>query len=307
MSFLSLGIINKKILFAVFAGLFKLGANIFLNHSKVKMNSHPCILGINAGLGLNLSIFPFLYLKLKNKQIKYLNALEQITKKNKINSFNNSNYQRKKKIYLFILLIASLDFLQKFLSFFFREQFLENFWIFDTCLLLIFSLFILKTKFYSHHFLSLIMILIIGISLIVINYYEGNITFLEVIITLLTEIFFSLENVICKYSMEVKFFSPYEICFYVGLFELIIFSLLLIIFTNVPASSSDLMNHLNNNHIDDFFVYIVQLDMNEALIFILLMFLRCIFILFGFVTVDYFTPAHIVLILILGEINFFIY
>ena len=81
MSFLSLGIINKKILFAVFAGLFKLGANIFLNHSKVKMNSHPCILGINAGLGLNLSIFPFLYLKLKNKQIKYLNALEQITKK----------------------------------------------------------------------------------------------------------------------------------------------------------------------------------------------------------------------------------
>ena len=47
-----------------------------------------------------------------------------------------------------------------------------------------------------------------------------------------------------------------------------------------------------------------ELDLTEGLIFVLLMLLRCIFILFGFVTVDYFTPAHIVLILIIGEVSF---
>ena len=34
------------------------------------------------------------------------------------------------------------------------------------------------------------------------------------------------------------------------------------------------------------------------------MFGRCIFILFGYVTVDHFTPLHVVLILIIGEISF---
>ena len=31
---------------------------------------------------------------------------------------------------------------------------------------------------------------------------------------------------------------------------------------------------------------------------------RCIFILFGFITVDYFSPMHTVLILIIGEVSF---
>ena len=224
MKYISLGSINKKIFYALFAGVFKLGANIFLHHSKVKMNSHPCILGINAGLGLSLSFIPFLYLKLKNKRIKDLNVSSQATKTNITASSNNVKEKIKTKKYFYILVIAFLDFFQKFLSFFFREQFLENFWIFDTCLILFFSFLILRNKFYPHHYLSLIMILIIGISLIAINYYEGNITFWEVAITLLTEIFYSFENVICKYSMEIKFSSPYEICFYAGLFELLLFS-----------------------------------------------------------------------------------
>ena len=40
------------------------------------------------------------------------------------------------------------------------------------------------------------------------------------------------------------------------------------------------------------------------MIFILSMFGRCFFILAGFITLDYFTPLHIVLILIIGEISF---
>ena len=301
MKYISLGTINKKILFSVFAGLFKFGANIFLYHSEVKMNSHPCILSVNAGLGLSLSFFPFLYLKLRDRK---LNSSKSSSKIQISFIYNNEMTKKSKKKYLYILVIASLDFLQKFLTFFFSKLFLENFWIFDTCLLLIFSSLILKAKFYSHHFFSLIMMIIIGIILNVINYYESNITFWEVAVTLLTEIFYCLENVICKHTMEIKFSSPYEICFYVGLFELILFSVLLIIFTNVPLSSIEKMNHLNENYIDDIYNYLDKVDITEGFIFVLLMLLRCIFILFGFVTVDFFTPAHIVLILIVGEVSF---
>ena len=64
------------------------------------------------------------------------------------------------------------------------------------------------------------------------------------------------------------------------------------------------MNYLNEEYIDNFYIYIDKINLYEVLIFILSMFGRCIFILFGYVLVDYFTPLHIVLILIIGEISF---
>ena len=211
--------------------------------------------------------------------------------------------KRKRRNY-YILSIAVLDFLQKFLTFFYVKLFLENFWIFDSFLILLFSFLILKIKVYKHHFFSLIMIIIIGIILNIINYYDNNVTFLHVFVTLMTEIFYCLENVICKLAFDVKFCTPYEVCFFVGLFELIIFTLLLIFFSNVSISGSENMNHLNEEYIDNFSVYIDKINLNEILIFILSMFGRGIFILFGYVLVNDFTPLHIVLILIIGEISF---
>ena len=57
MALISLGTINKKIFFAVIAGIFELIASIFL-YKEVNFESHPSIAGINAGLGLSLSFFP---------------------------------------------------------------------------------------------------------------------------------------------------------------------------------------------------------------------------------------------------------
>ena len=57
-------------------------------------------------------------------------------------------------------------------------------------------------------------------------------------------------------------------------------------------------------NIESFSGYIKELDLKEILIFILLLFLRCIFILFGFIAINYFEATHIVLIVIIGEISF---
>ena len=312
MSIISLGNIDKRLLFSLFGAVFKLIANIILYHSKVKMREHPCILGINAGIGLSLAFFPFLYLKIKSRIYSSPNSSQAITAKmlSEKGSINlNYKNKRKNKInwkkYFYILMVSLLDFTQKFLTFFYPDLFLENFWIFDSSLLLLFSFLILKAKVYSHHLISLIMIIIIGIALIVVNYNndDKNI-FIEIVITLTTEIFFSLENVVCKLAVNVKFTSPYEVCFYVGIFELIIFSILLIIFTNVPIYGGEYMNIVSEEHIDNYNIYKENYNFTEAMIFILSMFGRCIFILAGFVTLDYFTPLHIVLILIIGEISF---
>ena len=148
------------------------------------------------------------------------------------------------------------------------------------------------------------MIIIIGIALIAININNDDNIFMKIIITLLTEILFSLEQVVCKLAVNIRYTSPYEVCFYAGFFELIIYSILLLIFTNVSAYGGEYMNITSEEHIDDYNVYKENYDLGEAMIFILSMFGRCFFILAGFITLDYFTPLHIVLILIIGEISF---
>ena len=307
MAIISLGTINKKILFAIISGSLKLFANIILYHSEIKMNDHPCILGINAGIGLCLAFFPHLYIYLRSRRLYDQKSSTLITDEYLIYNDNASTVEdeKRKKKYYYILSVAICEFIQKFLTFFYVSLFLENFWIFDSFLLMVFSFLILKTKIYAHHFFSLVMIIIIGIILISINYYNKEITFWHVIITLVTEIFFSLEFVFCKLTMDHKFSSPYEICMHIGFLELIIFTLLLILSTNIPISSSESMNHLNNEYIDNFFIYIRKFNWKELLIFIFCMLLRGNFILFGFITVDHFTPSHIVLIIIIGECSAF--
>ena len=87
--------------------------------------------------------------------------------------------------------------------------------------------------------------------------------------------------------MNNYFCSPFEICFYEGLFEIII-NIILIKYTNK----------------DNFSAYYEKLNSKEIRIFILLMFSRLSFKIFTLLTIKYFTPSHAVLLLIIGEISF---
>ena len=83
-----------------------------------------------------------------------------------------------------------------------------------------------KSKLYRHHYLSIVIILIIGL---VIDFVEGNIQkdFTDniklILLSFLRVILLSLVYVLIKYTMEKKYASPYEIGFYNGLINLIIF------------------------------------------------------------------------------------
>lgn len=75
-------------------------------------------------------------------------------------------------------------------------------------------------------------------------------------IKLFTEVLISLDVNVGKYSLETKFYSPYEMCCYVGIIEFILYSSLF--------SLSNIFKIINKFKVDfkqfekiDIFVYII--------------------------------------------------
>ena len=143
------GNINKKIFFAIIGGVFKLLAEYILFKVKKEIGEYPFILGINAGLGMFLSLFPFLYEKIRSRRLNKTNIFIEKSIRPKdpyLVKYNKIKYYK----YFFILIGGILDFLQKFFSFYFVDDFQNNIWIFNIFFFSLFSFLILKTKLYKH-------------------------------------------------------------------------------------------------------------------------------------------------------------
>ena len=310
MAIISFGNINKKILFAIFGGIFKLLSDLlikFLRKSKkIEIREHPFILGINAGLGYCISFIPFLIFK---RNYDYLNQKNfDVDEKLIYNETNDYFLEKREKKFRPWLIIAFCDFFQKLLSFIYIS--LYNFWMFDILFILIFSHFILKVKLYKHHFISLMLIIIFGIIInIIYNIYEeiSEEFFFKILNTSIIEIIFSLQIVVAKYAMEYKLSSPYEICLFEGVFILVINLILLIIFTFIPMSEIKYIKNTKYEgkmYIDNFFQYFSKISYIEVISFIIIMLGRFGFNIFCLLIIKYFTPSHSIIILIIGEVYF---
>ena len=172
---ISCGDINKNIIYVLIGGLGKIFAEVIYDVDR-EITKHPFYLGIASGLGMSLSLIPFFVFKKKSKtqkdQLIFIN-----NEKNSI-SYNNNNKKdkNKKKLkyqkYLLILASAFLDFAQKILSYVFIDNIDYNFWIFDMIFLSLFSYIVLKIKLYIHQYLTIGIMIILGISINVINLYD---------------------------------------------------------------------------------------------------------------------------------------
>ena len=310
MAFISCGNINKKIFYSMIGVILKFLFDFILkmmrDNNDINLAKQPFMLGFNASLGLCLSFIPYLIFK---KNYDYLEQRKFSDDEKLI--YNDSDdliYEKRENKHYPLLIFSFCDFFQKFLSFIYHG--LDNFWIFDILFIMIFSYFILKMKLYTHHFISLILILIFGIVIIIIYYLNEERNwelFFQILNTFIVEILFSLEIVVAKYAIEFKYCSPYEICLFCGILSLIIFSLLLIIFTFIPMSEINYIRKVEYEgkmYVDNFIYYFSNLSLIEIIYFILSMVHRFGFTLFCLLTTKYCTPSHIVIILILGEIYF---
>ena len=167
-----------------------------------------------------------------------------------------------------------------------------NIWIFDILFISLFSYLILKKKIYKHHYISIIIIIITGVSLDIIlgNYNDFYYNIGPNIINFVCEILFSLGLVINRYTMEFKFCSVYEICFYQGIIGFFLYVLLLIL--------SKYIKFLNN-----FFDNFEGFKTKHIFIFIIIVIFQFIHNLCIFNTIINTSTCHILIIIVLGELS----
>ena len=111
--------------------------------------------------------------------------------------------------------------------------------------------------------------------------------------------------------METKFCSPYEISFYEGFFVLIINIILLIIISNFEVSEhSGILKVFKHSKyrekifLDNWNYYIDKFDGKEFFVFCLAAINRVLYNLFSLLTIKYFTPSHVIIILLFGEMEY---
>ena len=321
---ISKGYINKYILFALIAGLSKCFVSImvFKFDKFANYNKHPLIIGFNAGIGMSLSIIPLIIVKTKSRRDKTNDKSkenQQLSLKGTRISLGDVNYIEKydkKKLriqkYLILLACAFLDFAQKFLSFFLKKLIINNIWMFNIIFISLFDYLIMKAKLYRHQYISCIIIVLIGIAATVVGLLGDNerIT-VKLFLCIGIEIMYSLAIVLAKFLMDHRACSPFDVTFYEGIFALIVNSILLAIFTNIPITDEDgkldkilkLTEYNGKIYIDHFIASFKDMQVGEVFFFILSALGRLISNLFGHIVVKHYTSSHIILVLILGEIG----
>jgi len=310
MRYISLGDINKKLLYILVGSLSKLIAELILYFftNDIKMDNHPFILGINSNLGMILAFIPDIIVKcsIKNKILKG----KKLPNQNPL--IIEETKQKKLKIRLKILIIALcciLDYIQKILTFLYSQYIINNLWIFDIVFLGSFSYLILGLKLYSHQYLSSLIMIILGIILNAIE-VEYNIELIyKLLLSFMIGIFYNLGLVIAKYGMDSLFMTPYEITYYEGIFGIVVNIIFLTIATNIELINPPLIIELaksckykDKTYLDNFYDYWESFHGIEILLFIVEMFSRALFNLFGHIIAKDFTPSHVILLLMLGEV-----
>ena len=173
-------------------------------------------------------------------------------------------------------------------------------------------MFILNEKLYRHQYLSLILIIIVLlISIFWYDYSNIKEKIYDFLLVLYIEFVYSINHVLNKYLMETKFCNPYEISFYEGIFALIINIILLSIISNIeiPKYSGVLKVFKHKNYdgkiyIDNFKYYMDKFSAKEFFVFLLVAFNRVSYNLFSLLTIKHFTPSHVIIILLFGEMEY---
>lgn len=292
---ISIGKIDKNIFYPIAAGILKFNFKLILPHTNLK--DHPLILSVCSSFGMSLSFFLFLIYKWRSRS--KLNKYKKNNKNNEANKkktleieleYNNQYEEISTDKFRYIFLSSILDFMMTILVYFFCVNLKLNLWMFDILFICMFSHVILKSKLYKHQYLCLMIIIILGI-IINLNLYfyqkESKTNIIEVVIKYFSEIIFSLGLVLNKFTIEKKFASPYEICFIQGIINLILYIICLLIFKDL----------------DDFFSYWYELDNIEIYLFLILTVIQFIFNLFILMTLKIFTVCHILIIIVIAELE----
>ena len=286
----SIGVVDKNFVYMIVGGFFRFFVNLFLGPNILSpILSHSLVMNIASSLGLMISIIPMIIYKIRNNEMKCCcEFVENVVKYDLV--YNDSYRKVTYGKYKWILLSSIIDFIQTVVFDEFTGNCKANMWIFDILFMSFFSFFFFKIKLYIHHYISIILIICVGISLdIYLSHYIFN--DIDVVISMLfkfiSEIILSFGFVIDKYTMEKKFCSPYEMCFFHGAVNFIL-SLILLSFSR----------EIGLDNYDEFFQ---NFSSEKFWAFFLMMITQLIFNIFILIINKNKTPCHIIIMLIIGQ------
>ena len=261
-----------------------------------------------------LSIIPLIISKRlsrrKNKpepEIKFDNDSLKLTKSDTYYIYHNKAEDEKKKkikiLNFYTFLSGLIDFLFNSLSFLYYlynkdikksyEEWFSCALAFQIVALYVLSIFILKTHFYKHHYLSILINSVVFIVLLILDIKEDNfdVAYDPAYFAVLALI--NLENIFGKKAMIFGYISPYALLFLIGVYKSILIIIFLVIFIPIMLS-------IENN----FFADKNNFDSIQVLILIGTFFTNFLKNLFNWILVDRFSPSHLALALIFEFISF---
>ena len=308
---ISFGKINRYIILILFGAIFR-SLLTLLEQNSVNFeneNKHPIVYSMIYSLGLCLNFILVLIIKFRKKSAKEVERKKSVVdnllpldKDNRINAFANMNIKQitNKEKYLWILLISIIDYISYvfFCKFWVNYDNYLNTWAFTIGFMSIFSYKILQIKYYRHHYLCIIVIIIEGISYNIIShkfYPEAFMkNYLYYLSFLVTEVIFSLLSVLDKYLIHKKYINSYEILFSQGIIEFILGLITLTITTKI-------------NKLDNFFDFIHSFSNNgkEIVIFVALIIDQFFVYAVQITVIDIFSPFHVFLMKIINEFILF--
>ena len=284
--FLGIGNIDKNIIFMLIGGLLRFFVNLFLGQDILSsILNHTLVMNFSTSLGLMLSFIPMIIYKIRNKE---MNCCVKNVKYDLV--YNNLYEALIYGKYKWILLSSFIDFIQNMVIQQFCMYCRINMWIFDILFISIFSFIIFKIKLYLHHYISVLLIIFVGISLDIylkLYYFNDADYVVQMLCKFISEIALSMGLVIDKYTMEKKFCSPYEICFYHGLIN---FSLSLILLS--------FSREIGLDNYDEFFL---NPSFEKFYAFMIFMVTQFVFNIFIFIINKNTTPCHILIMVIIGQ------
>ena len=258
-----------------------------------------------------LSLIPFFIKKCLTN-----NKAKTIIDENKNDLRNNNDYiynnaykeeiiKKSKNLKILTFMVGFTDSLSKIIYFlcfyYYTVENLDFFSLFSSEVVIrivlqyILSVIILKTYFYKHHYLSIIINVISLISLSIFDIKYGNYSLLQSLFYIIYIVCLAFENTYGKKAMIYGFLSPFNLLITRGVYKIILLIIFLVIFIPIQIS-------IDNNFFDDINVFSGIIILFTFLYFISY-FLKD---LFNFILIDRFSPNHLALSLLLENIGYLI-
>ena len=293
MAFISLGKIDKNLIPILLGCIFSFLSRLLFkvkNTILFKQKIYPNLL---ASIIKLVTIIPLIIANKRSQKTTNNNNKELNLSNNDIELIYSEtddgvSFQGK---FPYILLSTVIQFIQGLLLIY-AIGLKSNSWILDIAITSLFYYLIFKIKLFKHHYLSIILIVLIGF---IIDLSSENLqkdltsNLLNFFLRLIREVIYSLGNVINKYLMEKKYVSVYELSVYTGVINSIFFGIM------------EVIDHFYFD-LDDLDAYFSNFNLTEILVMLGLLITQLGLYLCTIMTIRNYTPCHVFTILIFGQL-----